>query len=143
MLALSQASGAVSVVLLGDQVVEPKADSNVAGSAEAFQTTATTTGTVATLSVYVDAPSRATALTAGLYADNAGHPGALLGQGTLNGPTPGAWNLVSMPAITVTSGSRYWIALLSPTGGASATSATARASVNSYWIGSLTAPSFR
>ena len=117
MLALSQASGAVSVVLLGDQLVEPKADSNVAGSAEAFQTTATTTGTVATLSVYVDAPSRATALTAGLYTDNAGHPGALLGQGTLNGPTPGAWNVVSMPAITVTSGSRYWIALLSPTGG--------------------------
>ena len=49
----SSVSGAASVVLLGDQTA-PAGDSNSAGSAEAFKTTATATGTVATLSVYVD-----------------------------------------------------------------------------------------
>ena len=32
--------------------------------------------------------------------DNAGHPGTLLGQGTLNAPTAGAWNDVSLPRRT-------------------------------------------
>ena len=112
----SQASHAISVLLLGDQMVEPKADSNPAGVAEAFQTTAAATGSVAKLTVYVDTGSTATSLTAGLYADNAGHPGALLGQGTLNAPTAGAWNDVSLPGVPVMAGTSYWIALLSPSG---------------------------
>ena len=82
----SSVSGAASVVLLGDQTVLPAGDSNSAGSAEAFKATATTTGTVATLSVYVDTGSTATTLIAGLYADAAGKPGALLGSGGLSGP---------------------------------------------------------
>ncbi len=115
-LAGSNESHAAPVFIVGDQTVEPKADSNSAGVAEAFQTTAAATGSVANLSVYVDTPSKATALVAGLYADKSGHPGALLGQGMLNAPTAGAWNAVSMTGVPVTAGTTYWIALLSPNG---------------------------
>jgi hypothetical protein len=115
-LSATQSSSATSILLLGDQTVEPKADSNPAGAAEAFQTTATTTGTVATLTVYVDSSSTSTSAIAGLYTDNAGHPGALLGQGTLTSPTRGAWNVIAMPAVSVTAGAKYWIALLGPAG---------------------------
>jgi hypothetical protein len=112
----TQSRGATPVLLVGDQTVEPKADSNAAGLAEAFQTTAVTTGSVANLNVYVDTPSTATSVVAGIYADKSGHPGALLGQGTLNAPTAGAWNAISMPATAVAAGTTYWIALLAPSG---------------------------
>ena len=109
----SSVSGAASVVLLGDQTVLPAGDSNSAGSAEAFKTTATTSGTVATLSVYVDTGSTATTLIAGLYADAAGKPGALLGSGGLSGPVSSAWNTIAMTSgVPVTSGTAYWIAVL-------------------------------
>ena len=82
----SQTSGAASVVLLGDQTIQTGADNNPAGSAEAFKTSASATGTVATLTVYVDTGSTATSLVAGLYADASGKPGAQLAAGTLNSP---------------------------------------------------------
>src|SRR5262249_21520662 len=113
----SQVSGAASVVLLGDQAVEAGADSNPAGSAEAFKTTSGSSGTVATLTVYVDTGSTATSLVAGVYADAAGKPGAMLGAGTLTAPTAGAWNTVSLTnGVAVTAGTAYWIALLAPSG---------------------------
>jgi hypothetical protein len=102
--------------LFGDQTLESSVDFNNAGVAEAFQYTATNGGTATQLTVYVDASSTATKLTAGLYADNAGHPGALLGQGTLNSPVAAAWNNVPIPSVSVTNGASYWIALLSPSG---------------------------
>jgi len=113
----SQVSGAASVVLLGDQAVEPGADSNPAGSAEAFKTTASASGTVATLSVYVDTGSTAGTLVAGLYADAAGKPGVMLGSGTLIAPAAGAWSTVALTnGVPVTAGTVYWIALLGPSG---------------------------
>src|SRR5882672_3593837 len=113
----SQVSGAASIVLLGDQTIAPKSDSNPAGSAEAFKTNATASGTVATLTVYVDTGSTATSLVAGLYADAAGKPGALLGAGTLTSPAAAAWNTVALTTgVSVTSGTAYWIALLGPSG---------------------------
>jgi hypothetical protein len=69
-----------------------------------------------TLRVFVDAPSAATTLIAGLYTDNAGHPGTLITQGTLNNPTNGQWNDVTVPAAPLTAGTVYWVALLSPAG---------------------------
>src|SRR3954469_11037716 len=90
----SQAAG---TFLLGQQAVLTVADSNPAGVPEAFQTTASASGSLSTVTVYVDAGSTATSLVAGVYADNAGHPGALLTQGTLNAPAAGAWNDVPMP----------------------------------------------
>ncbi len=102
--------------LLGDQAVEPKNDSNAAGLAEAFRTTASATGTLTKLTVYVDTGAAATRLVAGIYTDSGGKPGSLLAQGTLNSPVAGAWNDVTVPSASVTSGATYWIALLSPSG---------------------------
>ncbi|MGZ4411105.1 MAG: galactose oxidase-like domain-containing protein [Gaiellaceae bacterium] len=113
---LAGSSQAVGTVLIGDQTVEPKGDSNAAGLAEAFQATATASGTLAKLTVYVDTGSTATSLVAGIYADSAGHPGPLLGQGTLNAPTAGAWNDVALNGVPVIAGTPYWIALLGPSG---------------------------
>jgi hypothetical protein len=104
------------VTLLGAETILPSADSNVAGSAEAFRMSATASGSLTTLRVYVDTPSAATTLVAGIYTNNAGHPGTLLTQGTLNNPTRGAWNNVTVPAASLTSGTVYWVALLSPAG---------------------------
>ena len=104
------------VVLVGNQVVEAGRDANPPGSAEAFRTTASVTGTVSKLTVYVDTGSTATRLVAGLYADAGGHPGALLGQGALNAPTANAWNDVPLPGVAVTAGTAYWIAILGPSG---------------------------
>lgn len=104
-----------SGVLLGDQTVESVVDSNISGSAEAFSATATTSGTVGKLSVYLDSSSTTTTLIVGLYGDSGGgHPGTLIAQGSSSQLQAGAWNTISIPGATVTAGNRYWIAILSP-----------------------------
>ena len=101
---------------MGDQAVETAADSNPAGVAEAYQTTAVASGNHATLSVYVDTGSTASRVVAGVYTNASGHPGALLAQGTLNAPVAGAWNDISLTSVPIASGTSYWIALLGPSG---------------------------
>ncbi len=104
-----------ATVYVGDATVEPSVDNDPAGLAEAFSVTATTSGTVGTLAVYVDASSTATTLVAGLYAATGGHPGALLTQGLLSKPATG-WNTLTVPSAAVAAGTAYWLALLG-TGG--------------------------
>jgi hypothetical protein len=101
---------------LGDRQVETGADSDVAGTAEAFSTVASASGTVRSIHVYVDAGSGASTLVAGIYADGGGHPGRLLRQGKLRSPSAGAWNTVSVAGTPVVGGRTYWITLLSPAG---------------------------
>ena len=103
-----------AAVIVGSTTVQPQVDSNPAGTAEAFKTTASAAGTITSLNIYVDSSSTATKLVAGLYADNNGRPGTLLTQGTLNPPTAGTWNTVAVPSANVTSGASYWIAILGP-----------------------------
>ena len=103
-------------MLLGDQAIEAKVDQNSAGVAEAFQTTATATGTLGKLTLYVDASSSATRIVAGVYADNSNSPGALLAQGSISTIANGAWNDLPLPGGSVTSGVKYWIAILAPSG---------------------------
>jgi outer membrane protein assembly factor BamB len=114
--AIGAASAPAVTVLLGDQNIEAGHDSDTAGRAEAFRTTASGSGSVSRISVYVDASSSATKLTAGLYASSGTHPGALLGQGTLTTVAKGAWNDVAIPAAQVVGGTAYWLAILSPAG---------------------------
>jgi hypothetical protein len=111
------AASASAQVLLGTQVIEPSTDSNTVGQAEAFQTTATLSGSIGSLTVYLDASSASTKLYLGLYADNAGHPGAILTQGTSSTLVAGAWNTVAVTPASVTAGTRYWIAILGTSGG--------------------------
>ena len=103
-------------VLLGSSTVQSLPDSNSAGIAQAFQATASGSGSAVSLSVYVDSGSSAATMVAGIYTDANGHPGTLLTKGTRTGMTAGAWNKVTVPAATLTSAAKYWIALLG-TGG--------------------------
>ena len=106
----------VGATLVGTETVGPDVDNAPAGMAEAFRTTASTTGPVSWLTVYLDSSATATELVAGLYADAAGKPGALLTTGRLTSPAAGAWNRILVPSANVTAGGTYWIAVLGPAG---------------------------
>jgi hypothetical protein len=119
-------------LLLGTATVQPVADSVSAGSAEAFAATASASGSVSQVSVYVDVGNTAPSMVVGLYSDDDGHPGTLLTQGTRTGLTALGWNDVTVARAALQSGERYWIALLGLGSGnlraatASASAATAR-----------------
>jgi hypothetical protein len=103
-------------VLLGDQVLEPKVDFNNEGLAEASQSVATTSGAISKASIYLDATSAATHVIVGICSDSVVHRGTLLSSGTLTFPSAGAWDDVPMTPTTITAGTTYWIAVLSPVG---------------------------
>ena len=111
----------VKRVALGETDFGPAVNFNPGGLAEAFSTKALSSGTLGSLSVYVDRSSNATAMVIGIYADNGSNrPGTLLAQRTVvGGPDEGAWNTVLLPSVTVVAGTRYWIAILSPAGSGS------------------------
>ncbi|HEV7494519.1 beta strand repeat-containing protein [Baekduia sp.] len=138
LLAATAAAAPAATIIVGTSGVRPQVDQNSAGAAEAFRTTATATGTVDSMTVYVNATSSATKLTVGLYADSNGHPGALLTQGSKTSPTKGATNDITVPSASVTNGATYWVGLLG-TGG----TLTFRDQVNAgkaetYAVGGLT-----
>lgn len=104
-------------VLMGNQSVGTWGDWLSGGRSEAFQFTATATGTGDTVEMYVDTPNTATVLTAGIYTNAAGHPGALIAQGSLNSPVATSWNAVPLSSgAPLTSGTLYWIAVLGDIG---------------------------
>ncbi len=102
--------------LIGSTTVGTLSDGNPSGTAEGFRYTASASGTARTLGVYLDAGSVATRVVVGLYADGGSGPGTLLAQGTITSPAAGAWNTVSIAPVTVTAGTVYWIAVVSPAG---------------------------
>ncbi|HYS42696.1 MAG TPA: hypothetical protein VEM32_01840, partial [Geobacteraceae bacterium] len=105
---------AVTTQLLGDSVVESNVDSNIQGQAQAVQYAASHTGTSAAISFYVDPSSTATAGVLGIYTDSAGNPQSLLKQVSF---TPRAgWNTVTFTGVSITSGTKYWLAELGTQG---------------------------
>jgi hypothetical protein len=100
----------VSGLLLGNTKVESGFDSNNAGEAEKFPFTAVTTGSVGHLFVYLSSQNTATNVIVGLYDNN----GQLLTKGTISNPVAGKWNVVGVSSASITSGGKYWIAVLSP-----------------------------
>jgi hypothetical protein len=101
-----------ATVMIGDQAVEANLDKNPAGRAEAFAATANATGSVGTIALYLDPTSGSGPVYAGLYADNNGHPGTVLGQGSKAQPVAGSWNQISISSSSITAGHKYWIAVL-------------------------------
>jgi hypothetical protein len=102
---------------VGDNAIEPTADPSGVGVAEANRFSATTTGPVGSISIYLDAANRSTSFALGIYADASGVPGALLTQGRSTTVQNGAWNSVSIPAYSLSAGTPYWLARLSLAGG--------------------------
>src|SRR5207249_181459 len=79
-----------TVALVGNQSVAPMIDQNGAGSSEAFQYLASTSGTANVLYFYVDQANAATKLVLGLYSNALSNdPGTLLAQATINTPQNG------------------------------------------------------
>ncbi len=106
------ASATTSSALFGDQQVESAVDNNQAGLAEAFPFKNSTAGQATSIDVYLDSHSKASTVLAGIYADSNGHPGALLGSGTLSSPKAGAWNALSISGTAVSASKTYWLAVL-------------------------------
>jgi hypothetical protein len=109
--------GEISTKLVGNSQSGGSGDSSDPGTSEAFQYTATQSGTLDQISVYLDATNTAAVIRLGLYSNVGTSPGSLLTSGTLASPTPGAWNSASVSGVAVTAGTVYWIAILSPAGG--------------------------
>lgn len=103
-------------LVLGNPSIETVTDSNPAGSAEAFKTTAANDGVITTMKLYIDAGSTATEVVTGIYDDNLGHPGKLLGQIKFNPTKSGSWVQIPFPTVKVTAGKTYWIAVLGTNG---------------------------
>jgi hypothetical protein len=101
-----------TTTLLGNGVIEDLRDAVEPGMAEAFPMTATATGPLPALRVYLDDTNRATTLVAGIYADAGGHPSSRIAQGTVSSPQPGAWSTVDLNDASVSEGTRYWVAVL-------------------------------
>jgi hypothetical protein len=84
------------------------------GVAHAFQATAAKTGVLSAVPVYIDAGSSSSKVIVGVYSDNAGHPGTLLAQAAIASSQAGRWNSIPIAGAAVASGSKYWLAVLSP-----------------------------
>jgi hypothetical protein len=119
--AVTDAVTVAAAPLLGTREIGPGSSQLSAGSAEAYRATAAAGGTFSALDVYVEKGTTARWLIAGVYADDGtgDHPGALIGQNDIELGSHSAaagWETVPLSGITVTGGTKYWIALL-PAGG--------------------------
>jgi hypothetical protein len=101
--------GAASVGTNRDRLLE--------GPAEAFQYTASVSGVANRLYIYIDSASAAKKVIVGLYTNTGSNiPGNLITQITIASPVKGAWNTAVLPGANITAGTKYWIAILAPTG---------------------------
>ncbi len=95
--------------------------------------TMSATGAVQSISMYIGVPAGASEYF-GVFADNAGAPGALIAQTTLHAMVAG-WNTFSTATNpTVNSGSKIWIMKLPPTGTPLGSSPSDTTSANYTWI---------
>ncbi len=100
---------------IGTTYLGSNQEASSAGKAKAFQYTASASGQVARLYVYVDSLSTATSVEIGIYTNTgSNNPGTLLVKGKIVNPTNGQWNSVVVTGTNLTAGTKYWIAVLSP-----------------------------
>jgi hypothetical protein len=110
-------AGLAPTILLGDQNLESSVDYNSLGQAQAWPYTASASGTLSSLWFYADSSSGNGAYIEGIYADAGGAPGALLSSGSIATTAAGKWNGITLAtSVNVTSGTRYWLALLGVNG---------------------------
>jgi hypothetical protein len=97
---------------LGNSQILNLLATNNTGTAEAFPVTASSSGQVNYLSLFLDASNTSTAISVGLYTSYHHHPSTLLRQAVIAQPVAGRWNSVQIPGVQVTQGKRYWVAVL-------------------------------
>ncbi len=102
--------------LLGNADIAPVPISIPAGNAEAFLTPVGWSGQLNRLHLYADASSTGTEAMIGVY-DYEGAQGSFpVMEGTITSLTPGSWNYVDVPVLSVNPGQRYWIVVVNPAG---------------------------
>jgi hypothetical protein len=102
--------------LFGATTALSPTDTNLPGQIEAFDVGTVTAGSLGRLHVFLDTPLPPTLLV-GLYADNAGAPGTLMSSSAISTPAVG-WNDIAVGPVSLTLGSKYWVAILTPSGAA-------------------------
>ena len=101
------AGDATSTYTVGDQTA--------GGREEAFQFTAKSSGTIEELQFRTNASTNTgvTGLSLGVFAENAGKPGEVLGKATVSGrPATSSWIKVSGLSVPVLSATKYWLVAL-------------------------------
>jgi large repetitive protein len=101
-----------SLILLGEQALEPTVSHNLGGTAEAFAFRARRPGMAASINVYVAGLHGSASLFAGLYSSSHGKPKSLLTSGLLRSVKAGTWNSVTVRPVSLRSGGMYWLAVL-------------------------------
>ena len=102
--------------LFGVSAVGSGRDSVPAGVAQAFAFKTARTGTVKSVIVYIGAGTGSKRLEAGLYGSRRGQPATLMTSGSLSSVSSGRWAKISVRPSSVTAGTTYWLAFLSPRG---------------------------
>ncbi|GAA3610866.1 RCC1 domain-containing protein [Microlunatus ginsengisoli] len=100
--------------LVGSSAVQPRVDANPAGTAEAFRSTAASSGAASVVRLYLDQSSTAREVIVGVYADAGRKPGRLLATGRTAAPAAGDWNAIGVDPVQVVAGQPYWLAVLTP-----------------------------
>lgn len=112
--AASYANLSSSGVNIGNTTVEAGADSNTNGTSAAKVSTGTSSGSVASISIYIKSvdPTNKN-VQASIYADNGSgtSPTTLLGSSTVQTAVANSWNTFSISGVTVAASTTYWIAL--------------------------------
>src|ERR1700722_11095346 len=106
----SAAVGAMAVashpMLLGNTTLGPTWDTNSSGNAQSWVYTATQSGTVTDVQVYITSADASTSLTVGLYSTSAIKPSALLSAGSAP-LKKAAWNDITIGSAKVAAGTKY------------------------------------
>jgi chitodextrinase len=103
--------------ILGTSTIGDQYDNNDSGTAELFQTTASASGSISKIHIYLDKGSSSRQVTVGIYQSTAGKPGKLLAQGSTTKIARGTWNTIAIPQVAITAKQQYWIAILGAGGG--------------------------
>jgi hypothetical protein len=114
--AVSAATGKVKGLVIGDATATYSvADQTSVGREETFQFTAKATGKIEELELRTNgtANTGVSSVVLGVFAEKSGKPGEVLGQATAPGePATNSWVKATGLSINVTSGTKYWLALL-------------------------------
>ncbi len=114
--ALANFTKSYTTTLVGDpSTTYSVADQTTVGREETFQFTATYTGKIEELKLRTNgtANTGVSSVALGVFADSSGKPGELLGQATVSGePATNTWIKATGLSISVTSGTKYWLAVL-------------------------------
>lgn len=103
-----------STTLLGNETVESQDNTNAGGSPEAFPFIAAKSGMTNTMRIFVSNTNTATEIHVGLYDTSGSNPGSLMTSAVINNPINNVWNTVALPPVSVTAGTKCWIAFMHP-----------------------------